>query len=232
MPLPVNWKTITVTATYLLPGGGPAAGSVKFMAQRSVGMDDTVVLPDPITAALNASGQISVGLPCPNDTAAGYTTLVYQVIERVPSGRTYYIELIAAMPATQQLAEIAPVETLPAYYSLQGPPGAQGPAGPQGTVGDEYGVVVTHATAIPLGGYAAALRARASGAITRLLVDVNAACTLRVVIGGTQVAQVNLTAGLSSLALSATIAVNSEITFVLVSGTPTYLWAQIDGGTP
>lgn len=98
MPLPANWNTVAVAATYLKSDGSAATGSVQFKAVRAVGMDDTIVLPNPITAVLNGSGTIAVNLPCPDDAGAGYTTLVYEVIERVAKGRDrYFIEIDNAM---------------------------------------------------------------------------------------------------------------------------------------
>lgn len=106
MPLPASWKTVTVTATYLLPSGVAAAGSVQFTAVRAVGMDETVVLPAPITATLNGSGQISVSLPCPDDVAAGFTSLQYEVKERVQYAReSFHIQIDNSM-TTASVADL------------------------------------------------------------------------------------------------------------------------------
>lgn len=109
MPLPATWKTITVTATFTRADtAGPAAGSVQFTPVKAVGIAADVVLPALITAILNGSGQISVSLPCPN--SAGVTSLVYEVIERVPGGRSYYIEVLASMAGSIALADFTIVE--------------------------------------------------------------------------------------------------------------------------
>lgn len=143
MALPSTWKTVTLTATYTLAAGAAAAtGSVQFTPVKAVGIGADVVLPGIITAALNGSGQMTVALPCPN--AAGVTSLVYEVIERVPGGRSYYIEVLASMTGTLQLTDLAPLTAdQAAYYSLQGP---VGPAGtsllrPVGTLAISGGVV-------------------------------------------------------------------------------------------
>lgn len=123
MPLPASWKTVTVTATFTRADtAGPAAGSVQFTPVKAVGIAADVVLPALITATLNGSGQISVGLPCPN--SAGVTSLVYEVIERVPGGRSYYIEVLASMTGSIALADFDPLtDDQAAYYSLRGPTG-------------------------------------------------------------------------------------------------------------
>lgn len=123
MPLPASWKTVTVTATFTRADtAGPAAGSVQFTPVKAVGIAADVVLPALITATLNGSGQISVSLPCPN--SAGVTSLVYEVIERVPGGRSYYIEVLASMTGSIALADLDPLtDDQAAYYSLRGPTG-------------------------------------------------------------------------------------------------------------
>lgn len=126
MPLPATWKTVTVTATFTRADtAGPAAGSVQFTPVKAVGIAADVVLPALITATLNVSGQISVALPCPN--GGGVTSLVYEVIERVPGGRSYYIEVLASMTGSIALADLDPLtDDQAAYYSLRGPVGPAG----------------------------------------------------------------------------------------------------------
>jgi hypothetical protein len=123
MPLPANWNTVTVTATFLKPDSTPASGSVQFVAVRAVGMDDTIVLPHPITAVLNGSGQITASLPCPDDAGAGFTSLVYAVKERTQYGRdAYFIELDNAMTSIE-LEHLPRVDTVPPqdwYATLEG----------------------------------------------------------------------------------------------------------------
>jgi hypothetical protein len=98
MPLPANWNSVNVAAKFLQPPtGSPAAGSVLFTAQRAVGMDDTAMLPVPISVALNVDGEIAASLPCPDDAAAGFTSLVYRVDERIQFARTYYVQVDNAM---------------------------------------------------------------------------------------------------------------------------------------
>ena len=123
MPLPASWTTITVTATFTRADtAGPAAGSVQFTPVKAVGIAADVVLPALITATLNGSGQISVALPCPN--GGGVTSLVYEVIERVPGGRSYYIEVLASMTGSIALADLDTLtDDQAAYYSLRGPTG-------------------------------------------------------------------------------------------------------------
>lgn len=123
MPLPGTWNTVTVTATFLKPDGTPATGNVQFVAVRAVGMDDTIVLPHPIVATLNGSGQMTASLPCPDDVGAGFTTLVYGVKERTQYGRdAYFIELDNAMTSVE-LEHVPRVDSVPPkdwYATLEG----------------------------------------------------------------------------------------------------------------
>ena len=123
MPLPANWNIVTVPETYLKPDGSPATGSVQFIAQRAVGMDDTVVLPHPITAPMNGSGTISASLPCPDDAGAGFTSMIYLVRERTQYGREdFYIEINNTMTVIA-LEHIPRVDTVPPqdwYATLEG----------------------------------------------------------------------------------------------------------------
>ncbi len=132
MPLPGTWNTVTVTATFLKPDGTPATGSVQFTAVRAVGMDDTIVLPHPITAVLNGSGQITASLPCPDAAGAGFTSLVYRVMERTKYGRdSYYIQLDNTMGSVV-LGDLDPLtDDQAAYYSLRGPAGPEGDVTPE-----------------------------------------------------------------------------------------------------
>ncbi len=118
MPLPTNWNTVTLTATFLRSDGEPATGAVQFVPQRAIGMGEDIVLPNPITAGLDGSGDMVALLPCPDDAGAGFTTLVYKVTERVPFGREYYVQLDSGM-TTEQLADLpqvsAPVALDAAY---------------------------------------------------------------------------------------------------------------------
>lgn len=152
MTLPVTWKTITVNATFTLAeSAGPATGAVQFTPVKAVGIGADIVLPGPILAALNGSGQISVDLPCPN---SGVTSLIYEVIERVQNGRSYYVELLASLTSPVDLADLDVLtDDAAVYYSLRGPmgpagpagaagaAGAAGPAGPQGPAGPAGGAV-------------------------------------------------------------------------------------------
>ena len=174
MTLPVTWKTITVNATFTLAeSAGPATGAVQFTPVKAVGIGTDIVLPGPILAALNGSGQISVALPCPN---SGVTSLIYEVIERVQNGRSYYVELLASLTSPVDLADLDVLtDDAAVYYSLRGPmgpagpagaagaAGAAGPAGPQGPAGPAGGGAnVSSATPQALGTATAGTSANAS----------------------------------------------------------------------
>ena len=110
MPLPVTFNLVTVTATFLRADtAGPDSGSVWFVPQRGVGIDETIVMPTPIHATLDHTGSISVALPCPNSPAHALTSLVYLVREKVAFGRgDYYIEVDNTMTA-KYLADIVTI---------------------------------------------------------------------------------------------------------------------------
>ncbi len=115
MPLPSNWITVALAATFLRSDGAAATGAVQFVPQRAIGMGEDIVLPNPITAGLDVNGDMAISLPCPNDEGAGYTTLVYKVTERVPFGREYYIQLDSGM-TSEALADL-PQVSAPAAQS-------------------------------------------------------------------------------------------------------------------
>ena len=91
---------------------------------------------------------------------------------------------------------------------------------------------VLHDTAVPLGGYPAARSAALTGPISRLYVETDDTVGLQVTVGGSAVYSGSLTAGTHSLALTAAVAAQDEVTFYFSAGTPTSVWAQIDGGSP
>lgn len=164
MPLPATWKTVTVTATFTRADtAGPASGSVQFTPVKAVGIAADVVLPALITATLNGSGQISVALPCPN--SAGVTSLVYEVIERVPGGRSYYIEVLASMTGSIALADFDPLtDDQAAYYSLRGPTGDVTPSALAAQAAAEAAFVAADASADAAAASASAAAASASAA--------------------------------------------------------------------
>ncbi|WP_395706794.1 hypothetical protein [Casimicrobium huifangae] len=171
MTLPVTWKTITVNATFTLAeSAGPATGAVQFTPVKAVGIGTDIVLPGPILAALNGSGQISVALPCPN---SGVTSLIYEVIERVQNGRRYYVELLASLTSPVNLADLDVLtDDAAVYYSLRGPMGPVGPAGATGAAG-ATGPAGPQGPAGPAGGAVASVNAQ-TGAVVLDASDVGA----------------------------------------------------------
>ena len=148
MPLPPGLSTVTVTGTYLHPGGAPLRGSLVFrpepgiLTSASLG---TLVL-GTVEATLDSNGTFTATLLATDDpdvTPIGWT---YRVTERWAdaNGRTYAIALPAAAP-TVDLADVAP--TAPAsgeYVVVTGPrgnavlSGVGAPASSLGTDGDYY----------------------------------------------------------------------------------------------
>lgn len=115
---------------------------------------------------------------------------------------------------------------------VKGDTGEQGIQGPQGPTSVEYGVYVLHDTAVPLGGYPAARSASLTGSISRLYVETDDTVVLQVTVGGSEAYYGSLAAGTHALALTAAVAAQDEVTFYFSAGTPTSVWAQIDGGSP
>lgn len=88
---------VTVTATYVDAAGTAASGSVEFRPVRSAGNGTDLVVPLPVSATLDESGQISVDLTSSDDTGwvapAGQVRYqVRELIDGLPE-RTYVADL-------------------------------------------------------------------------------------------------------------------------------------------
>jgi len=128
----------TMTGTWLLPDGvTPESGTVTF--QLSARVVDTgtpaIVSEGPVTAHLDASGQISVELVATDDPSLQATGLAYMVTERLTAGRaTYWIQPETA-DAPWDLADLAHYADPAPAVAHTPVPGPAGPAGPAGASG-------------------------------------------------------------------------------------------------
>jgi hypothetical protein len=132
---------ITLTATFLDADGQPASGHVTF--RLSAPLQDTagnvIVAPTTVRADLDADGHMEVALFATADEATIPQGLTYRVTEQIAGAsiRRYDI-VVAAEPATVDLADLAPVvDSAVAYGGPAGPQGEQGPQGEIGPVGPQ-----------------------------------------------------------------------------------------------
>ncbi|SED26716.1 hypothetical protein SAMN05216532_4004 [Streptomyces sp. 2231.1] len=144
MALPPGLSTVTVTGTYLHPGGAPLKGSLVFRPEPAILTSaslGTIVL-----GTLDSNGAVTATLLATDDSDVTPTGWTYRVTERWDdaSGRTYALSLPAAAP-TVDLADVAP--TAPSsgeYVVVTGPrgnavlSGVGTPSSSLGTNGDYY----------------------------------------------------------------------------------------------
>lgn len=114
MALPVDYDTVPVRGKYVYLDGTPAAGNVKFTGKQLAvsGSTDTIVVPNAITATLDANGQFTVNLPATNDPDILPNGWTYTVTENLVAGggRTFDIDVpIEAKTTGIDLSEVAPV---------------------------------------------------------------------------------------------------------------------------
>jgi hypothetical protein len=114
MPLPNDLNVIIVTGTWQTITGTALTGQVIFTPSTTVA-DSTghVILPQAgYAAVLNASGQISVTIPCTDNANLQPTGWTYTVQEQIPyagtTWRTYSISLPHTLGSTVDLSAVAP----------------------------------------------------------------------------------------------------------------------------
>jgi hypothetical protein len=134
----VTWPndvlTRTVTGTYLTATGQAAKGRVIFTpSTRVVDEDDAVVIEDPITASLDASGSFQVELPATDNKLLSPQEWVYSVNVRLygVKPQKFYAKLPYGDGTSVDLVSdvsLIGISTLPSVPSG----GSRGPIGPRG----------------------------------------------------------------------------------------------------
>ncbi|MGD3112693.1 collagen-like triple helix repeat-containing protein [Streptomyces sp. YGL11-2] len=122
--LPDSIPTVTVTGRFLSPDGRPLSGAVVFRAPAQLTFPAAdVILGGPVTAQLDAQGQISATLPAtdaPGMIPDGWSYTVTESLSGIPAGRSYQVLLPAEAPEVD-LADIAPTDpTKPNYVAVRG----------------------------------------------------------------------------------------------------------------
>jgi hypothetical protein len=121
MALPVNWKTVPVTGTFVGANGTPAKGHIRFVSDQVVVSEGVVIVPREVKAELDATGSFSIELPATNDPdiapASGWT---YTVIEAVRGGREPYGIFVPFDAVGVDLSTVTPTvpSTSRAQYTL------------------------------------------------------------------------------------------------------------------
>ncbi|MGW2485177.1 phage tail protein [Streptomyces sp. NPDC001571] len=122
--LPESIPTVTVRARFLAPDGQPLSGAVTFRAPAQLTFPAAdVILGGPVTAQLDAQGQISATLPAtdaPGMDPSGWSYTVTEQLSGIPAGRSYQLLLPAERPVVD-LADVAPTDpTKPNYLAVRG----------------------------------------------------------------------------------------------------------------
>ncbi|MEK2479652.1 hypothetical protein [Streptomyces noursei] len=122
--LPDSIPTVTVTGRFLSPDGRPLSGAVVFRAPAQLTFPAAdVILGGPVTAQLDAQGQISATLPAtdaPGMIPDGWSYTVTESLSGIPAGRSYQVLLPAEAPEVD-LADVAPTDpTKPNYVAVRG----------------------------------------------------------------------------------------------------------------
>lgn len=102
---------VTVTGSFRKPDGSAASGKVMFTpSARLVTTNDDLVVPDPVVATLDGSGDVSVSLPATDDVDVSPSGWTWLVEERIENQKRSYSMVLASSPSTVDLADVAPVD--------------------------------------------------------------------------------------------------------------------------
>ena len=92
---------VTVTHTFQNPDGTAAAGTVRFsLSERMTNGTVSVMPAEPVTATLDASGNISVALPANDDTGTAPSTAHYDVTIDITGARTEEYAIVLSHTTT------------------------------------------------------------------------------------------------------------------------------------
>lgn len=114
MALPASLSTCTVEGTYVNLIGNPISGSVTFTPQTILKETtlNVILMPTAIVKTLDATGSLSLTLPCTSDTDVVPQPFIYTVVENFVGGRTTQIALpLSVANTTQNLADLLPAVT-------------------------------------------------------------------------------------------------------------------------
>jgi len=114
MALPASLSTCTVEGTYVDLIGNPVSGSVTFTPQTILKETtlNVILMPTAIVKTLDATGSLSLTLPCTSDTDVTPQPFIYTVVENFTGGRTTQIALpLSVANTTQNLADLLPAVT-------------------------------------------------------------------------------------------------------------------------
>jgi hypothetical protein len=114
MALPASLSTCTVEGTYVNLIGNPISGSVTFTPQTILKETtlNVILMPTPIVKTLDATGSLTLTLPCTSDTDVVPQPFIYTVVENFVGGRTTQIALpLSVANTTQNLADLLPAVT-------------------------------------------------------------------------------------------------------------------------
>ena len=114
MALPASLSTCTVEGTYVDLIGNPVSGTFTFTPQTILKETtlNVILMPTAIVKTLDASGSLSLTLPCTSDTDVTPQPFIYTVVENFTGGRTTQIALpLSVANTTQNLADLLPAVT-------------------------------------------------------------------------------------------------------------------------
>ena len=114
MALPASLSTCTVEGTYVDLIGNPVSGSVTFTPQTILKETtlNVIMMPTAIIKTLDATGSLTLTLPCTSDTDVAPQPFIYTVVENFTGGRTTQIALpVSVANTTQNLADLLPAVT-------------------------------------------------------------------------------------------------------------------------
>jgi len=115
MALPASLSTCTVEGTYVDLIGNPVSGSVTFTPQTILKETtlNVIMMPTAIVKTLDATGSLTLTLPCTSDTDVAPQPFIYTIVENFTGGRTTQIALpVEVAGTTQNLADLLPAVTL------------------------------------------------------------------------------------------------------------------------
>lgn len=102
----------TITHKVLEPSGAPASGTFEFTLSKRITNGTETVVPGPVSATLNSSGELSVELPSNVDVGTTPGDSQYRLDWRLVGAdpETFWI-VVPTGPGTTDLGSLLPKET-------------------------------------------------------------------------------------------------------------------------